>query len=95
MLWDAYCLQARNMPHLAIHSVSGNVQVDNRTKFYLSAAGGGLGILVTLLFVPDVTSLNLHESDRRWEAICSGGNSVSCPCQDDSASLSPDVLKNA
>ncbi|KAK9796270.1 hypothetical protein WJX73_010488 [Symbiochloris irregularis] len=47
-------------------------QVSDRLKFYLSAAGGGVGLLVTLLFVADVTTLNLNEADRRWEAISSG-----------------------
>lgn len=48
------------------------MQVSDRLKFYLSAAGGGVGLLVTLLFVADVTTLNLNEADRRWEAISSG-----------------------
>lgn len=58
------------------------MQVDNRVKFYLSAAAGALGILVTLVFVPDVTTLDLAEADVRWDALSAGSYHMpasSCP----------------
>lgn len=35
-------------------------------KFYISAACGLAGVLSTLLFIPDITGLDLREGDRRW-----------------------------
>ncbi|KAK9839247.1 hypothetical protein WJX81_004005 [Elliptochloris bilobata] len=44
--------------------------VDDRMKFYLSAAAGGMGVLVTLLWVPELCTLDLAEGDLRWAALC-------------------------
>lgn len=41
-------------------------------KFILSAAAGALGVLVTLIFIPEITSLDLKEGDARWELIKQG-----------------------
>ena len=38
--------------------------VDVRTSFYLSAAFSLLGIIITWLFLPDTTGMNLDELDR-------------------------------
>ena len=48
------------------------VQVDDRMKFILSAAAGALGVLVTFVFIPEITSLDLKEGDTRWEMIKKG-----------------------
>ena len=48
-------------------------QVDDQMKFYLSAAAGALGVVVTLLFIPEISTLNLAEGDLRWDAIKRGG----------------------
>lgn len=53
-------------------SRSGAAQVDDQMKFYLSAAAGALGVLVTLLFIPDISTLDLAEGDRRWDALKAG-----------------------
>ena len=47
-------------------------QVDDRMKLYLSAAAGGMGVLVTLLWVPELCMLDLAEGDLRWAALCRG-----------------------
>ncbi len=31
-----------------------------------------MGVLVTLLFIPEITDLDLREGDRRWELIKTG-----------------------
>jgi hypothetical protein len=49
-----------------------DLQVDDRMKFILSAAAGALGVFVTFLFVPEITTLDLKEGDTRWDAIKSG-----------------------
>ena len=41
-------------------------------KLYLSAAAGGMGVLVTLLWVPELSTLDLAEGDLRWAALCRG-----------------------
>ena len=38
-------------------------------KFYLSAAAGALGVAVTLLFIPEISTLDLREGDLRWDAL--------------------------
>ncbi len=40
--------------------------------FKLSALCGLVGACVTMLFVPDVTTLDLTELDKRWASLCSG-----------------------
>ncbi|KAG2435009.1 hypothetical protein HYH02_012007 [Chlamydomonas schloesseri] len=46
--------------------------VDNRTKFWISAFCGLAGVILTVITIPDVTSLDLREGDRRWLAILDG-----------------------
>ena len=48
-------------PHLAAACC---LQVSVRAAFYASAGAGGLGLLLTLAFLPDTTGLDLHELDR-------------------------------
>lgn len=48
------------------------MQIGDRPKFYWCAAAGLMGVLVTLLFIPEVTDLDLREGDRRWEHIKTG-----------------------
>ncbi|KAG2425952.1 hypothetical protein HXX76_013325 [Chlamydomonas incerta] len=46
--------------------------VDNRTKFWISAFCGLAGVILTFITIPDVTTLDLREGDRRWLAILDG-----------------------
>lgn len=39
-------------------------QISERAAFYASAGAGLAGLLLTLLFLPDTTGLDLHEIDR-------------------------------
>ena len=48
------------------------MQVDDRMKFILSAAAGAVGVLVTLVFIPEITSLDLKEGDARWDLMKKG-----------------------
>ena len=48
------------------------MQVSDQMKFYLSAAAGALGVCVTLLFIPEISTLDLKEGDLRWDAIKAG-----------------------
>ena len=48
------------------------MQVSDQMKFYLSAAAGALGVGVTLLFIPEISTLDLKEGDLRWDAIKAG-----------------------
>ncbi len=41
-------------------------------KFILSAAAGAVGVLVTLVFIPEITSLDLKEGDTRWDLMKKG-----------------------
>ena len=41
-------------------------------KFILSAAAGAVGVLVTLIFIPEITSLDLKEGDTRWDMMKKG-----------------------
>ena len=36
---------------------------------------GGLGVLLTVMFVPEVGSLDLAEADMRWKALLDGASS--------------------
>ena len=56
---------------------AAGLQVDDRMKFILSAAAGALGVLVTFIFIPEITSLDLKEGDIRWDLIKKGGSSRS------------------
>lgn len=44
-------------------------------KFILSAAAGAVGVLVTLVFIPEITSLDLKEGDTRWDMMKKGMSS--------------------
>jgi hypothetical protein len=48
------------------------MQVSSQARFYLSAGAGAVGALVTLIFIPDITQLDLAEGDRRWAALQGG-----------------------
>jgi hypothetical protein len=50
--------------------------------FLLSAACGLIGALVTWLFVPDVTTLDMKELDKRWASLRAGGPAYSGPAVD-------------
>lgn len=39
---------------------------NNQTKFYISAFCGLASLLVTLLFILDLTGLDLRDGDRFW-----------------------------
>lgn len=45
--------------------------VDDRGKFWISAACGIAGVFVTFIMIPDITTLDLKEGDKRWLAIVS------------------------
>jgi hypothetical protein len=46
--------------------------IDTQTKFYVVPWFGLAGMLVTLLFLPDTTGLDLKEQERRWAYIRAG-----------------------
>ena len=46
--------------------------IDDQTKFYVVPWFGLLGMLVTILFLPDTTGLDLKEQERRWNFIRAG-----------------------
>lgn len=46
--------------------------IDTQTKFYVVPWFGMMGMLVTLVFLPDTTGLDLKEQERRWAFIRSG-----------------------
>lgn len=46
--------------------------IDTRTKFYVVPWFGLAGALVTWLFLPDTTGLDLKEQERRWVCIRGG-----------------------
>jgi len=46
--------------------------VSDRTKFWISASCGFVGVVVTLVFIPNITGLDLREGDKRWLAILDG-----------------------
>jgi hypothetical protein len=41
----------------------------DRAKFYVSAFFNLLGLIVTILFIPNILGLDLREGDVRWEAL--------------------------
>lgn len=55
---------------LAANIVLG--KISDRSKFYYTAVAAGVGALVTMLFIPEVTGLDLSEGDKRWEHLRSG-----------------------
>jgi hypothetical protein len=46
--------------------------IDTQTKFYVVPWFGLVGLIVTFLFLPDTTGLDLKEQERRWNYIRSG-----------------------
>ncbi|KKA28706.1 hypothetical protein TD95_003793 [Thielaviopsis punctulata] len=46
--------------------------IDDQTKFYFVPWWGLAGMLVTWLFLPDTTGLDLKEQERRWNYILEG-----------------------
>ena len=46
--------------------------IDDQTKFYVVPWFGLLGVLVTLVWLPDTTGLDLKEQERRWNYIRAG-----------------------
>ncbi|KAI0995418.1 hypothetical protein K3495_g12761 [Podosphaera aphanis] len=46
--------------------------IDDQTKFYVVPWFGLAGMLLTMLFVPDTTGLDLKEQERRWAYIRTG-----------------------
>ena len=49
--------------------------IDTQTKFYVVPWFGLAGMLLTMLFLPDTTGLDLKEQERRWQFIRSGRES--------------------
>ena len=47
-------------------------QIGDRAKFYWCAAAGLMGIIVTFIFIPEITDLDLREGDKRWELVKAG-----------------------
>lgn len=46
--------------------------IDNKTKFLVVPWFGLAGMLVTLIWLPDTTGLDLKEQERRWQYIVEG-----------------------
>lgn len=46
--------------------------IDDQTKFYVVPWFGLAGMLVTFVFLPDTTGLDLKEQERRWGYIIAG-----------------------
>lgn len=46
--------------------------IDTQTKFYVVPWFGLAGMLVTVLFLPDTTGLDLKEQERRWQFLRAG-----------------------
>lgn len=46
--------------------------VDNHTKFWIVCWFGFAGWIVTLIFIPDTTGLDLKEQDRYWRYVREG-----------------------
>lgn len=46
--------------------------IDTQTKFYFVPWFGLAGVVLTLLFLPDTTGLDLKEQERRWQFIRQG-----------------------
>ncbi|KAK9867868.1 hypothetical protein WJX84_003938 [Apatococcus fuscideae] len=61
---------------LAANIVLG--KISSRAKFYYTATAAGVGALVTLIFIPEITGLDLREGDKRWHAIQCGEPEAYC-----------------
>ncbi|PWZ03447.1 MFS general substrate transporter [Testicularia cyperi] len=46
--------------------------IDNRTKFWVVSWFGLLGWILTMVFIPDTTGLDLREQERYWECVVQG-----------------------
>jgi hypothetical protein len=46
--------------------------IDNQTKFYVVPWFGLAGMILTWIWLPDTTGLDLKEQERRWQYILSG-----------------------
>ncbi|GAQ81972.1 phosphate transporter [Klebsormidium nitens] len=46
--------------------------VDNQSKFTITTVCAGIGLALTILFVPDITGLDLREADARWVMLLEG-----------------------
>ncbi|PWN50905.1 MFS general substrate transporter [Violaceomyces palustris] len=46
--------------------------IDNKTKFWVVCWFGLAGLILTFLFVPDTTGLDLREQERYWEYVMEG-----------------------
>ncbi|KAI1266863.1 hypothetical protein F5Y18DRAFT_380703 [Xylariaceae sp. FL1019] len=46
--------------------------IDNQTKFYVVPWFGLVGMLLTYIWLPDTTGLDLKEQERRWQYILAG-----------------------
>ncbi|KAI0164648.1 major facilitator superfamily domain-containing protein [Xylariaceae sp. FL1272] len=46
--------------------------IDNQTKFYVVPWFGLVGMLMTMIWLPDTTGLDLKEQERRWQYILAG-----------------------
>ena len=49
--------------------------IDSQTRFYVVPWFGLAGMLLTMLFLPDTTGLDLKEQERRWQFIRAGRES--------------------
>ena len=45
---------------------------DTRTNLLISGFSCLVGLVITVIFVPDVTDLSLEENDKRWEFVVHG-----------------------
>ena len=48
------------------------MQVGDKAKFYWCAGAGLMGVIVTILFIPEISELDLREGDKRWELLKAG-----------------------
>ncbi|GAC97990.1 potential glycerophosphoinositol permease [Pseudozyma hubeiensis SY62] len=46
--------------------------IDNHTKFWVVSWFGLLGWILTMVFIPDTTGLDLREQERYWECVVQG-----------------------
>ncbi|KAI0125722.1 major facilitator superfamily domain-containing protein [Xylariales sp. AK1849] len=49
--------------------------IDNQTKFYVVPWFGLIGMVLTFIWLPDTTGLDLKEQERRWQYILEGRES--------------------
>jgi len=51
---------------------NNGAKVDAQVIFLLSGITGLIGVVLTLVFIPNVARLDLNEMDKRWTHICNG-----------------------